>query len=100
MESFTPEEKYDVIVISEVLYFQTLDEAVRLCERYAAFLNPEGIMVITMAKEAKSAAIFRELARKMKWLNGFIYQAKDEGPDFTVRSERARVQLTGAFTPM
>jgi len=99
MEIFAPEDKYDVIVISEVLYFQTLDEAVGLAQRYSSYLAPSGILIITMAKDAKAEAIFRRLAGKMRWVNGFVYQEKNEGPEFAVRSEKTRVYLSGAYAP-
>jgi 2-polyprenyl-3-methyl-5-hydroxy-6-metoxy-1,4-benzoquinol methylase len=97
MEAFTPEERYDVIVISEVLYFLTVDEALQLSERYAAYLAPKGLLIVTMARDAKAAAIFTGLARKMNWVNGFVYQEKKEGPNFNVKSQQTRVYLTGAY---
>jgi len=96
-ETFTPKAQYDVIVLSEVLYYLTLDAALNVAERYTSHLTPHGILIVSMLREAKTIAIFRGISKRRRWLNGFIYQEKNEGPKFSARSERTRAYLTGAF---
>lgn len=76
VEGFTSEERFDLIVLSEVLYyidFQTIDVAIR---KHARHLTPSGLMCISLYLHPKSRAIQRKLVRLGEYVAGFVYQEK------------------------
>lgn len=61
-EEYSPAERFDVIVFNEVLC--CLRDPVRTVERYARFLNPDGLLLVSLCTAARgSAVILRRLER-------------------------------------
>jgi 2-polyprenyl-3-methyl-5-hydroxy-6-metoxy-1,4-benzoquinol methylase len=44
--AFTPDRKFDVIIFNECIYY--FDDPVAVARRYEQFLNPEGIIIVSM----------------------------------------------------
>jgi len=62
-ESYAPDEHFDVIVFNEVLC--CLVDPLRTVERYAGFLNPGGLLLVSMCTAARgSATILWRLKRR------------------------------------
>jgi SAM-dependent methyltransferase len=53
LRQFSSAEKWDVIVINEVLYYLSCDEAVAEFKRYGEYLAAGGVLVVTMKDDAK-----------------------------------------------
>jgi 2-polyprenyl-3-methyl-5-hydroxy-6-metoxy-1,4-benzoquinol methylase len=87
-ESYTPGEHFDVIVFNEVLC--CLVDPLRTVERYASFLNPGGLLLVSMCTAARgSATILWRLKRR--------YATVDEVR--VVHSARKVSWLCTAFSP-
>ena len=95
---YEPDRSYDVIVFNEVLYYLDVDRAASELVRYAGHLSEDGILVVGMKDDAKSAAIFKAAAKSCDWLNGLLYQEKPSGPMFSVHvSRETPAYLLGAY---
>jgi hypothetical protein len=73
---------WDVIVFAEILYCFDIKIAVEEVQRYAKGLRPGGIVCISMKDDAKSHAIFKQLANLYSWRDGALLQRKPLGMDF------------------
>lgn len=93
-------EQWDVIVFNEVLYYLSVEEAVRQVGRYAKALKPGGILCFSMSDDPKSHAIYGELARNYEWRGGALWQRKALRPDYRTRINRERTAfLVAAIQP-
>lgn len=90
LQEFVPDNPVDVIVFNEVLYYLTVAEAIAELKRYNSFLNPEGILVVSMKHDPKAEAIFAACRDHFQWINGVIYQEKIDGPDYKIRWSSTR----------
>lgn len=82
------DKKWDVIAFNEVLYYLSVDEAVREVERYTGFLSLSGTIYVAMKHDPKSLAIFDRLHKSYRWIDGMIWQRKYFGPDYSIRIDR------------
>jgi 2-polyprenyl-3-methyl-5-hydroxy-6-metoxy-1,4-benzoquinol methylase len=57
--AFTTGERFDVVILNECLYL--FDDPVGVALRYEAFLNPGGLMIVSMYGEAKPQRVWRAL---------------------------------------
>jgi 2-polyprenyl-3-methyl-5-hydroxy-6-metoxy-1,4-benzoquinol methylase len=67
-ESFTPQDRFDVIVYNEVLYY--LKDPVDVVRRLARALNPDGIVIVSMLRWTSSRRIWRSLERTVRIEDG------------------------------
>lgn len=87
-DSFTTDERFDVIVFNETLYY--FADPARTVQTYAAFLKPDGIFVISMAFAGMRDAlmklnIWRNLVRDLAIIHETtIYMP--HGPTWVVRA--------------
>ena len=100
IDDFKPTHNFDAIVFNEVLYFLTPTAATEEVLRYAKHLSADGIIVVSMKNDPKSAAIFRLLQLRLQWINALLYQEKNTGPDFAVIENNQRpAYLVAALRP-
>jgi 2-polyprenyl-3-methyl-5-hydroxy-6-metoxy-1,4-benzoquinol methylase len=91
IQEFKTSDKWDAIIMSEVLYYLSVDEAIVEVDRYCDALRPNGIIVVSMKNDAKSKTIFQQIYRKHELMRGIIWQSKDEGgPDYRIRTSQER----------
>jgi 2-polyprenyl-3-methyl-5-hydroxy-6-metoxy-1,4-benzoquinol methylase len=84
------EKGFDLIVLSEVLYYlPTPDDAVTALRQCATWLNGEGLIMISLKDDGKSHAIVRLVAEQFTILSSFLYQDQ-ETPTFGVQVSRER----------
>ena len=99
LQDYQPDRQYDIISFNEVLYYLSVDDAIRELHRYSKNLGPDGVFVIAMKSDPKSAAIFSEAQKSFKWLNGLVYQEKVSGPEYALRFSREDpAHLIGVFS--
>jgi len=92
--------KWDVILFNEVLYYLTVEEAVRQVARYCATLREGGIVCVSMKDDGKAHAVFDCLAREYTWKEGLLWQSKIAGPDYRIGINRERpAYLLAALAP-
>lgn len=90
VESFVPTQLFDVIVLSEVLYYTDYRDVVANVQRYLQYLNPGGVLCISLnLKNPKARAMERALKSALRYVSGFIYQEK-VSMDSVVRKDCAR----------
>ncbi len=95
LEEFQPARQFDVIVLSEVLYYVEFPRVVDALLRYANFLNPDGAFCISLNLHPQGTAIQRVLAPRLSYVNGLLYQEKAR-MDTRFRPNRER-PLTHTF---
>lgn len=98
IEDFEPDQTFDAIVCSEVLYYLNVSAAVKQVLRYSEYLKDRGMIIVSMKDDPKSKRIFRELRRHLSWHYGILVQAKPEMPEYIVDKNTARPAfLVGVF---
>jgi 2-polyprenyl-3-methyl-5-hydroxy-6-metoxy-1,4-benzoquinol methylase len=86
MRAFSPAEPFGVIVFNESLYY--VDDPLGELRRYAKFLEPDGVFLVSMHRKPKSERIWDEIAGAFGML------------DRVVIGNRAGVEwILGAFKP-
>jgi 2-polyprenyl-3-methyl-5-hydroxy-6-metoxy-1,4-benzoquinol methylase len=68
--TFDPGEQFDIIVLNEVLYYMPEPEAV--LERYASFLAPDGVLIISMYRVPESLCAWRRCAPRLEVLDSVL----------------------------
>ena len=76
-ETFTPQERFDVIVYNEVLYY--LKDPVNVVRRLAHALNPEGVAIVSMLRWTSSRRIWRSLERTVRIEDGITVTHRNVG---------------------
>jgi SAM-dependent methyltransferase len=102
LRAFMPgaDERFDVIVFNEVLYYLPVDEAVRQVQRYGRWLAPPGVLRVSMKKQPKSEGITVLLRRRTDWVYGTLLQQHPETLAYRVRPDPARrAYLIGLTRP-
>jgi SAM-dependent methyltransferase len=102
LRAFAPddEERFEVIVFNEVLYYLPVDEAVRQVRRFDRWLASDGVICVSMKKQPKSEAITALLRRTLDWVYGTLLQQQPDGPAYRVRRDPARpAYLIGLMRP-
>ncbi|WP_438479175.1 class I SAM-dependent methyltransferase [Oleiharenicola lentus] len=59
MTTFVPDQKFDVIIFPESIYYT--DDRAGLLKRYAQFLNPNGVFIVSIFQTKRSGAIWKEI---------------------------------------
>ncbi len=91
---------FGLIVFNEVLYYLGVNEAVGQVARYAKWLDPDGLICVSMKNDPKSHAIFRELRSSFEWVYGFLYQEIADGPRYKIKFSREQSAfLIGLLRP-
>jgi SAM-dependent methyltransferase len=85
---FETDQRWDVIVFNEVLYYLPTEEAVRQVDRYAAFLSPGGIICASMKDDPKSSVIFHLLKTHYRWIDGMVWQRKPLNAGYSIQIDR------------
>jgi 2-polyprenyl-3-methyl-5-hydroxy-6-metoxy-1,4-benzoquinol methylase len=72
--TFDPGDRFDIIVLNEVLYY--MDQPEQVVERYEDFLNPGGVFIISMFRVPEALRAWRRFAFRLEvldkvWLRGF-----------------------------
>lgn len=100
LRDFDPPETFDAVVFNEVLYYLKTDQAMAQVQRFAAKLNPGGLIMVSMKDDGKSRAIFRLLRPHFDWVDGILWQRKATTDDFRIRPNRERTAfLIGVMRP-
>ena len=102
LTEFEPTEPstFGLIVFNEVLYYLGVNEAVGQVARYAKWLDPDGLICVSMKNDPKSHAIFRELRSSFEWVYGFLYQETAQGPCYKIKVTREQPAfLIGLLRP-
>jgi 2-polyprenyl-3-methyl-5-hydroxy-6-metoxy-1,4-benzoquinol methylase len=68
--TFDPGEQFDIIVLNEVLYYMPEPEAV--LDRYASFLAPGGVLIISMYRVPESLCAWRRCAPQLEILDSVL----------------------------
>lgn len=98
---FDPPETFDAVVFNEVLYYLKSDQAMAQVQRFAAKLNPSGLILVSMKDDGKSRVIFNLLRRHFTWVDGILWQRKATTHDFRIRPNRERTAyLIGVMRPI
>jgi 2-polyprenyl-3-methyl-5-hydroxy-6-metoxy-1,4-benzoquinol methylase len=90
LEDYKPSERFDVMVMNEVLYYFSPSTAAEQLQRYANHLHPGGGVVISMKHDPKSESIFAVVNNRFEWVDGLLFQEKTTGPDFRIRFDEER----------
>ncbi|MBC7478508.1 MAG: class I SAM-dependent methyltransferase [Pseudorhodobacter sp.] len=100
LRDFDPPETFDAVLFNEVLYYLKTDQAMAQVQRFAAKLNPGGLVMVSMKDDGKSRAIFHLLRPHFDWVDGILWQRKATSPDFRIRPNRERTAyLIGVMRP-
>jgi SAM-dependent methyltransferase len=67
IRSFTPSIKFDTIMFNEALYY--IDDAIGELERYAAFLAPDGIFLVSLHLKPKTEALWGRIGKRFHLLD-------------------------------
>ncbi|MEN6333821.1 MAG: class I SAM-dependent methyltransferase [Phycisphaerales bacterium] len=100
--SFDPgsDVRFDAIVFNEVLYYLHVGTAWAQVVRYARYLNPDGVVCVSMKHDPKSHAIFRGLSRQLELLESTLLQSVDGGlRRKIVVDQRVTTRCLGVFRP-
>jgi len=102
--AFSPDDgqHFDVIVFNEVLYYLDVDEAVGQVERYSKWLQPNGILCISMKDDPKCHAIYRGISRGFEHVNSILFQTSRPHHGIKYRivvDEEIPVFSIGLFSP-
>jgi 2-polyprenyl-3-methyl-5-hydroxy-6-metoxy-1,4-benzoquinol methylase len=65
--TFTPDDRFDVIVFNEVLYYLTQPELA--LQRYENFLTPKGVFVVSMCRSAEALRTWRRCTTRLNVLD-------------------------------
>lgn len=82
VEAFQPEQRFDVIVFNEMLYY--LDDPLAVIRKYQQALNPSGVFVISMFDMLKSRKIWQSLDAEHRLLES-SRAVNQGGHSWTVR---------------
>ena len=65
--TFTTADRFDLVILNECLYL--FDHPLEVARRYEAFLNPGGLLIVSMYGEAKPRRVWRALRARYKALD-------------------------------
>jgi 2-polyprenyl-3-methyl-5-hydroxy-6-metoxy-1,4-benzoquinol methylase len=98
LREYRPAGAFDAIVFNEVLYYLHSETAIAEVERYAKFLEQNGIICISLKDDPKSHSILSSLLKRFTWIDGMLYQRKANDPGYRIRFNRERpALLLGVF---
>ncbi|MFG0274871.1 MAG: class I SAM-dependent methyltransferase [Phycisphaerales bacterium] len=95
------DERFDVIVFSEVLYYLgTARDGADEVIRSAAWLREGGLLCVSLKDDGKSHAILRELAKGHEFVRSVVFQEQMGRPRHRVRLSQERpAYLIAAMRP-
>jgi hypothetical protein len=100
MQNYQTDEKFDVIVFNEVLYYLTLEIAEREFLRYAQFLSPGGLIIVSLKKDEISGMILKLLCKHHERIFGIIFQPQPQVPSWKITyTSQTPAILVSAFRP-
>jgi trans-aconitate methyltransferase len=86
MRTFVPAEKFGAIVFNESLYY--VDDPIGELRRYAGFLEPDGVFLVSMHRKPRSEKIWADIGRAFEMI------------DRVSIANRAGIEwIVGAFRP-
>lgn len=86
MRTYQPGSQFDAIVFNESLYY--VDDPIAELDRYATFLKPDGVFLVSMHRKPKSEKVWVDIARQFAMI------------DRVTLGNRSDVQwMLGAFKP-
>lgn len=85
VETYEPEQVFDVIVFNEMLYY--LSDPAAVVQRYRSFLSPSGVFVISMFDMLKSRKVWQALDRNHRLMES-SRAVNQGGHSWTVRVYR------------
>ncbi|MBS0328223.1 MAG: methyltransferase domain-containing protein [Proteobacteria bacterium] len=88
-QKFETEKRFDLIVMSEILYYVDIEDIAAVIRTQLARLTPKGALCISLNLHPKSQAIQRVLGGMLRYVSGFMYQEKT-GFDSKIRDNRER----------
>ena len=97
IQSFNTDEQFDCIVISEVLYYLSVENAE--VARYAKMLAPDGIFIVSLKDDPKSHAIGRKIFSSYDFLEGLLFQTKNQPTWSLTRTAERPASLLFAIQP-
>jgi len=87
MRTYVPPTKLDTIVFNESLYY--VDDPIAELERFAQFLNPGGIFLVSMHRKPKSEAIWQKIDKRFSIIDRVM-----------LRNHTGVQWILGAFKPI
>jgi 2-polyprenyl-3-methyl-5-hydroxy-6-metoxy-1,4-benzoquinol methylase len=82
VENFHSTKSFDLIVLSEVLYYLDFRYVVANVRRCSELLVPGGMLCISLnLRNPKARAIQRKLESQLQYIGGFLYQEKSQIDD-------------------
>jgi len=99
IQSLNIDEKFDCIVISEVLYYLSVENAEAEVARHVKMLAPDGVFIISLKDDPKSHAIGRKIFRSYDFLEGVLFQTKDQPSWSATRTAERPTSLLFAIKP-
>jgi SAM-dependent methyltransferase len=83
MNDYEPQGTFDAIVFNESAYYHW--DAVKGFQRYVKYLNPEGVLLISMVHNAKSPLIWSAIEPLWPTLDS-VYIKNSKGTEWTVKA--------------
>lgn len=74
LRDFSSDEQFDSIVFNEVLYYLEPDAAAAQFARAIGYLNPGGLLVVSMKDDPKSHAVLSACRRHARLIKGVLHQ--------------------------
>ena len=87
MRTYRPDAKFDTIVFNESLYY--VGDPIAELDRYATFLGPQGIFLVSMHRKPKSEDIWTKIAARFTMIDR-VRLGNRNGVEWTL----------GAFSPV
>ena len=85
------EARFDLIVLSEVLYYlPTSGHVLNELKKCASWLNTEGLISISLKDDGKSHAIMRAISGSFDIVSSFLFQASLGSQSFRVQIDQER----------
>ncbi len=90
LREFTPEDNFtfDIIVFNEILYQLDVHEAAIQVERYSNWLQPNGLLCISMKNDPKSKAIYRTILKRFQLVLSVLFQIQPDTVKYRVTINR------------
>ena len=86
IRAYTPTAKFDSIVFNESLYY--IDDAIAELDRYATFLAPGGVFLVSLHLKPKTETLWRRIAKRFQMIDRV-----------TVENAKGVRWMIGAFRP-
>ncbi len=88
-QDFSPHQSYDAIIMNEVLYYSSIQEAPTIIEKTKSLLKADGILIVSMNKNPKAAFMWKIL-NKMMLLEEELAVLNLHGSKWTIRAYKKK----------